>query len=108
LTGYVSIHYSDNRTTVKILLYIGGGMSRFGLWELVVIALVAAVFFGYKKLPDLSRNLGQAIRNFRRGIAEEDPKPEESEEARQHLADKAGGGIRTGATRRAYSVQRRP
>jgi sec-independent protein translocase protein TatA len=109
VVGHVSIQYSDNGTTgEKALLHIGGGMSRLGLWEMVVIALVVAVFFGYKKLPDLSRNLGQAIRNFRRGIAEEDPKLEEPEEARQHPADNAGGRPRTGTTRRAYSAQRRP
>lgn len=47
--------------------------------HLLVILLVAVVFFGPKKLPELGKGLGEGIRGFREslkaGSAPEDPKP---------------------------------
>ena len=39
-----------------------------GVQELLIILVIALVVFGPKKLPDLGRSLGQAIRNFKNGI----------------------------------------
>lgn len=41
---------------------------RFGPVELVVVVLVIIILFGGKKLPELGRNLGQAIREFKQTI----------------------------------------
>ena len=48
-----------------------------GGWELFVILIIALVLFGGKRLPDLARNLGKGLREFRKassGIAEEEVK----------------------------------
>lgn len=44
----------------------------FGLGgqEILLIALVALLFFGGRKIPELMRGLGQGVRNFREGLAE--------------------------------------
>ncbi len=36
--------------------------------ELLVIALVAFIFFGPKKMPELGRNLGKGIREFKNAM----------------------------------------
>lgn len=41
-------------------------MLTVGSGEMLVIFLVALVLFGPKKLPELARNLGKAIAEFRR------------------------------------------
>lgn len=41
---------------------------RFGPVELVVVVLVIIILFGGKKLPELGRNLGQAIRELKQTI----------------------------------------
>ncbi len=41
---------------------------RFGPVELVVVVLVIIILFGGKKLPELGKNLGQAIREFKQTI----------------------------------------
>ena len=46
--------------------------------HLVVIAGIALLVFGPKKLPELGRGLGESIRGFKSAIAE---KPEENREA---------------------------
>ena len=39
-------------------------MGWFGGTEIVVIILLALLFFGGKKIPELARGLGQGIREF--------------------------------------------
>lgn len=41
-------------------------MGNIGGQELFLILLIVLVFFGAKKLPELARGLGQALREFRK------------------------------------------
>lgn len=41
-------------------------MFGLGIQELVIILVVALIVIGPKKLPDLARGLGKAVREFRR------------------------------------------
>ena len=45
---------------------------RFGIVEIIVIALVLLIFFGGKKLPEFIRGIGEAIGEFRKGMKDED------------------------------------
>ncbi|SBV92851.1 Sec-independent protein translocase protein TatA [uncultured delta proteobacterium] len=47
-------------------------MGKIGIWQLVVIFGVFVVLFGYKKLPEIGKTLGQGLRNFRRSMNEAD------------------------------------
>ncbi len=58
-------------------------MPNLGPFEIVLIALVAIVLFGGKRIAEVGKGLGQGIRNFKEGIKEEDGK-----EAPPALADK--------------------
>jgi sec-independent protein translocase protein TatA len=54
-----------------------------GLTELVIILAIVFLFFGGRKIPELSRGLGLSIRNFKKGLHEPDaiditPKKEEA------------------------------
>ncbi len=55
------------------------GLGRFGLGELIVVLLIVLVVFGPKKLPELGKSLGNAIRQFR-GAATDVEKAVEGEE----------------------------
>ena len=39
--------------------------------EMIVVLVIALVVFGPSKLPSLGKSLGEAIRGFKKGIAEE-------------------------------------
>jgi sec-independent protein translocase protein TatA len=58
-------------------------MHMFGLGaqELMLILLIALVLFGGSKIPDLGRSLGQAIREFKKGVEAPDTAPEPKEAA---------------------------
>jgi sec-independent protein translocase protein TatA len=45
--------------------------------DLIIVAIVALLFFGGKKIPDLAKGLGEGIKNFKHSVKdEEEPKPE--------------------------------
>jgi len=44
-------------------------MFGLGLPEIMIVLIIALVFFGPSKLPSLGKSLGEAIRGFKKGIA---------------------------------------
>lgn len=50
-------------------------MFGIGMPEMLVILIVALVFFGPGKLPDLGSSLGKAIRGFKKAMEEPEGKP---------------------------------
>ena len=38
--------------------------------KLLAVLAIAAIIFGYKKLPELGKGLGESIRNFKKGLEE--------------------------------------
>ena len=59
------------------LLFMGIGMQ-----ELIVIVLIALLFFGGKKIPELMKGLGKGVKNFKDGVngIEEDLKADTKKE----------------------------
>jgi len=49
-------------------------MFGLGMSELLIILLIVVLFFGGKKLPQLGSALGESIKNFKKGMKEEDKK----------------------------------
>lgn len=47
-------------------------MFGIGIPELLVVLVIVLILFGGKKLPELSRSIGEAIRELRRGIVGDD------------------------------------
>ncbi len=43
-------------------------MPNLGATELLIILAIVVLLFGYSRLPQLGRGLGQGIRNFRQGL----------------------------------------
>ena len=63
----------------------------FGPSDVLLILLVILLFFGPKKLPELSRSLGKSIGEFKKGKEEgmtPDPKKEEEQKAVDKPIDK--------------------
>ncbi len=43
-----------------------------GPWQIVIIALVVLLLFGATRLGDIGKGLGEGIRNFKKGISEDE------------------------------------
>ncbi len=52
----------------------------FGVWEVLLVLALFLLLFGGRKIPEVARGLGEAIRNFKgsvkEGESEEDERPE--------------------------------
>ena len=43
-------------------------MDLFQPWHLLIVAFVAILVFGGKKLPELGKGLGEGLRGFKEGV----------------------------------------
>ena len=56
-------------------------MGSLGLPELLVILAIVVVIFGANRLPGLGRGIGDAIKNFKDGIKDDDDKNDKNRKA---------------------------
>jgi sec-independent protein translocase protein TatA len=57
-------------------------MALPGGWELVLLIGVLVLLFGWKKLPDMARSIGQSARVFKgemKGLKDEEPRTKPAE-----------------------------
>lgn len=75
-------------------------MFGLGTQELIIILVIVLVLFGATRLPEIGKGIGQAIRNYRKGMSEpeeidiilkKDAKREEIEGKEE--AKKEGGSV---------------
>jgi sec-independent protein translocase protein TatA len=58
-------------------------MFGLGTPELIVILVIALIIFGPSKLPSLGKGVGEAIRSFKKGIKDDEPKESGIEEKQE-------------------------
>lgn len=46
-------------------------MFGLGTREIIILAVVLVLLFGAKKIPELARGIGDAVRHIRRGFTDE-------------------------------------
>ena len=47
-------------------------LGPLGPWELLAILAVIVLLFGAKKLPQIGKGFGEGIRNFRKGLKDDE------------------------------------
>jgi TatA/E family protein of Tat protein translocase len=61
-------------------------MFGLGLQELGIILAIALVIFGPAKLPQIGSGLGKAIRDFKKGVSDDDPE-DTTREAKKEISE---------------------
>ncbi|MBI4423519.1 MAG: twin-arginine translocase TatA/TatE family subunit [Elusimicrobia bacterium] len=51
-------------------------LGGLGVGELALILVIALVFFGAKRLPELARSIGGSLKAFKQGLKEGDKDPD--------------------------------
>lgn len=49
-----------------------------GLPEILIILVVVLLLFGGKKIPELMKGMGKGIKEFKKGVNDENDKPDQS------------------------------
>ena len=63
----------SGRFVVLMLEYFKEGKEMFGTTEFIIIAIVIFVLFGSAAIPKFAKSLGQAKKEFEKGLKEEKP-----------------------------------
>lgn len=75
---------------------------NFGFSEILIIAVMVLIFFGPRRMPEIGRAVGGALREFRRGLNEIQRELQEAERAAKIDPDvpgpKASATPKTGST----------
>ena len=54
-------------------------MAFVGPWEIALILAVVILLFGAKRIPQLAKSIGEAVRQYRKATEEETPESENAE-----------------------------
>ena len=65
------------------------GIGSLGFSEMLVIAVLVLIFFGPRRMPEIGRTVGGALREFRRGLNEIQRELQEAERAASVEPDKS-------------------
>ena len=55
---------------------------RLGIWEIVLILVLALVLFGGGKLAGVGKALGKSIKDFKKEVKDDEPASEENEDTK--------------------------
>lgn len=61
-----------------------------GAPELIIILIIVLLFFGGKRLPQLSRSLGESMRELRKGISGKETKKEKNDKDKTSASQNGG------------------
>lgn len=70
------------------------GFGNLGIWEMLIIGLLVLIVFGPRRLPEIARSMGKALREFKRGVNEIQRELEEAERGAR-LREPSGPGPST-------------
>jgi sec-independent protein translocase protein TatA len=60
-----------------------------GPMEIVIVAIIALIVLGPKKLPDAGRSLGRGLKEFKNAVSSKDDMPDDAEIERRVEAARA-------------------
>lgn len=50
-------------------------MGSFSIWHWLIVLVIVLLVFGTKRLGNVGKDLGEAVKGFKKGIQDEDKKP---------------------------------
>lgn len=79
-------------------------MGSFSIWHWLIVLVVVLLIFGTKRLRGAGRDLGEAVKGFKKGMSDDDKPAGELDD--QSQARQAGDDTASGKSRQDDSVSR--
>jgi sec-independent protein translocase protein TatA len=64
------------------------GFLDLGAPELIIVLVILLLLFGSKKLPDLSRSIGQSMHELRKGMSDGEPESDKTDKTENDKKEK--------------------
>lgn len=80
-------------------------MGEFSLTHLLLLAIIALIFFGPSRLPQLGQGLGKAIRGFKQGLNEIDVDAKDIHDNRQQVSHQQQQNVTQNQTQKQNDTQ---
>ncbi len=61
--------------TIYSLLFLG----QMGPWQIAIIVIAILLLFGAKRIPELMKGLGSGVKEFKKGLKDDDSDSEKKE-----------------------------
>jgi sec-independent protein translocase protein TatA len=65
-------------------------LGNLGFTEIAILLLILVLFFGAKRIPEIGASIGKGIKEFKRGLKDEAPPSEPSDDAPLPPSQSAG------------------
>ncbi len=79
-------------------------MGSFSIWHWLIVLVVVLLIFGTKRLRGAGRDLGEAVKGFKKGMSDDDRPTGEIDD--QSQAHRSGDGAASGASRQDENASR--
>ena len=79
-------------------------MGSFSIWHWLIVLVVVLLIFGTKRLRGAGRDLGEAVKGFKKGMHDDDKPAGELDD--QSQAHRSGDGSASGTSRQDDNVSR--
>ena len=81
-----------------------GGLS---IWHWLIVLVIVVLVFGTKRLKNVGKDVGEAVKGFKHGMSDDKPSGELSDQSQQHKASSSEGeGTVSGKPRQDDTVSR--
>ena len=79
-------------------------MGGFSIWHWLIVLVIVVLVFGTKRLGNVGKDLGEAVKGFKKGMSE-DEKTADAKSEPVKTIEAGGSTSKTEAERRAESVR---
>jgi sec-independent protein translocase protein TatA len=72
-------------------------MGSFSIWHWLIVLVVVLLLFGRGKIPELMGDMAKGIKNFRKGMSDEEAAEAEEAKTVEHQADEPARATKANA-----------
>lgn len=73
-------------------------MGTFSIWHWLIVLAIVILLFGRGKIPELMGDFAKGIKNFKKGMADDDAKPEAKQPEPKAIDGTPGQPVNTATT----------